>query len=176
MATQKKINQVETYTKKFQDAKSIFLADFRGIDVAMVTELRKQFRDAGVEYRVIKNTLAKRSFANAGITGLDDQLVGPTAFAYSNTSATLPIKVIQEFNKKNEKNKITLSVKGCLFEGKVFPPEQAQALASLPTREELIAQLLGALQSPLGQVLSLLQASSQKLLGALWAVKNLKSK
>jgi large subunit ribosomal protein L10 len=176
MATQKKINQVETYTKKFQDAKSIFLADFKGIDVAAVTELRKQFRDAGVEYRVLKNTLAKRSFAKAGITGLDEQLVGPTAFAFSDTSATLPIKVIQEFNKKNEKNKIALSVKGCLFEGRVFAPEQAEALANLPTREELIAKLLGALQSPMAQVLGLLQANGRKLVGALQAVKSLKSK
>jgi large subunit ribosomal protein L10 len=176
MATQKKIDQVEIYAKKFQDAKSIFLADFKGIDVAKVTELRKQFRDANVEYRVIKNTLAKRSLANAGIEGLDDQLVGPTAFAYSDSSATAPIKIIQEFNRQNVKSKVTLAVKGCFFEGQIFAPEQAEALANLPSREELIGKMLGVLQAPMSQMLAVLQASGQKLVGVLQSLKNHKSK
>jgi large subunit ribosomal protein L10 len=176
MATQKKIDQVETYSKKFQDAKSIFLADFKGINVEKVTELRRQFRKADVEYRVIKNTLAKRSLAKAGIEGLDEKLIGPTAFAYSDTSATAPIKIIQEFNKQNAKSKIALTVKGCLFEGKIFSPEQAEALASLPSREELMAKLLGVLQAPMSQMLAVLQASSQKLVGVLESLKNKKSK
>ena len=175
MATQKKIEMVEIYSKKFREAKSIFLADFKGINVAQVTELRKQFRDANVEYRVIKNTLAKRSFSNAGIEGLDEHLNGPTAFAFSDRDATAPVKIIQEFNKQNIKNKISIEIKGCLFEGKVFNPEQTEALAKLPTRDELLAKLLSTLQAPMSQMLTVLQATSQKLVGVLGSLKNQKS-
>jgi large subunit ribosomal protein L10 len=175
MATQKKIDVVEEYAKRFQDAKSIFIADFKGINVAQVTELRRQFRDANVEYRIIKNTLAKRSLANAGIEGLDEHLVGPSAFAYSDTDATAPIKVIQKFNRQNVKSKISLTVKGCLFEGRIFSPEQAEALAMLPSRDELLANLLSTLKAPMSQMVNVLQAGGQKLVGILESIKNQKS-
>jgi len=175
MATQKKIELVEEYTEKFKNAQSIFLADFTGINVAQITELRRAFREADVQYRVVKNTLAKRSLDAAGIEGLDEHLKGVTSFAYSDKDAVAPIKVINEFNKKLKKENIALTVKGCVFEGRIFDAEQADQLASLPSREVLLSQLVGLLQSPLSKFVGVLSATGQKLVGVLQAVKNQKS-
>jgi len=175
MPTQKKIELVEEYTQRFKDSKSIFLADFSGIDVAETTELRRSFRAANVDYCVLKNTLAKRSFANAGIDGVEDMLRGMTAFAFTDSDPVAPVKVINDFNKKLPKDRSQLVIKGCIFEGQVFGPEKADALASLPSREVLLAQLVGMLQSPLAKLVGTLQNSGQKLVGILEAVKNQKT-
>ena len=100
MPTQKKIEQVEEYREKFKSCKSIFLADYSGINVAETTKLRRSFRAANVEYCILKNTLAKRSLKDAGIEGMDEMLVGMTAFAFSDEDAVAPIRVIKEFNKQ----------------------------------------------------------------------------
>ena len=175
MPTPKKIELVEEYTKKFKSSKSIFLTDFSGINVANTINLRRSFRDAQVEYYVIKNTLAKRSLQQAGIEGLDDMLVGMTAFAFSSNDAVAPVKVIKEFNKSQPKESKPLVIKGCLFEGKVLGPDQVEALSSLPSREVLLAQFVGMLQSPLAKLMGTLQGSGQKLLAVLEQVKMQKS-
>jgi len=175
MPTQKKIEQVAQYTQKFRNSKSIFLADFSGMNVAQTTELRRQFRKARVEYCILKNTLARRSLKNAGIEGLDTILKGMTSFAFSEHDAAAPIKVIKDFNKTLSKDNKSLIIKGCVFEGKVFGAEKVDALANLPSREVLLAQLMGMLQSPMSRLLAVLQASGQKLIGVLESVKNVKS-
>jgi large subunit ribosomal protein L10 len=175
MPTQKKIELVDQYALKFKQCKSIFLADFTGMNVAQVTELRRQFRKAKVEYCVLKNTLAKRSLKNAGIEGLDQLLKGMTSFAYSEQDATAPIKVIKDFNKTLSKEQKSLVVKGCVFEGRIFGADKVEALTNLPSREVLLAQLVGMLQSPLSRLLLVLQASGQKLVGVLTGVKETKS-
>lgn len=173
MATQQKIELVDLYTQKFKDAKSIFLTDFKGMSVEQANDLRRAFRDAGVEYRIIKNTLARLSFKNAGIEELNDYLVGCTSFAFGEKDPVAPVKVIKEYTKKNKDVKI--SIKGCIFEGKVFGAEQSDALAELPTREALFSQLLSVLQAPMSNLLGVLQASGQKLVGVLESVKNTKT-
>ena len=175
MPTQKKIELVEEYSQKFKESKSIFLTDFSGINVANTINLRRSFRDAKVEYYVIKNTLAKRSLQKAGIEGLDDLLVGMTAFALSDTDAVAPVKVIKEFNKSQPKEGQPLVIKGCLFEGKILNPDQVEALASLPSREVLLAQFVSMLQSPISKLMGTLQASGHKLLAVLEQVKMKKS-
>jgi len=175
MPTQKKIEVVEKFTEKFKNAKSVFMADFGGITVAEADKLRRSFRNANVEYKILKNTLAKRSFDNAGVDGIDHLLSGMTGFALSDSDPVLPIKIINDFNKSLPKDKKGLVIKGCLFEGKVFGPEKADELAKLPAREVLIAQLLGMLQSPMSKLLTVLQGTGQKLVGTLHAVKNQKS-
>ena len=175
MPTQKKIDTVSEFSQKFKDAKSIFLADFTGINVEQTTELRRTFRKAGVEFRVIKNSLAKLSFDDAGIEGMSDMLSGVTSFAFSSDNSVAPIKVITEFNKILKKANKELVVKGCYFEGKIFGPEHVEALASLPSREELLAKLLGTLQAPMGKLLATIQATGQKFVGVLEAVKEQKS-
>lgn len=175
MPTQKKIELVEEYTEKFKESTSIFLADYSGIDVANTTELRRSFRAANVEYCILKNTLAKRSFQSAGIEGIDELLTGMTAFAFTSSDPVAPVKVIKEFNKKLKKDQSNLVIKGCVFEGKVFGPEQADAIAELPTREVLLAQFVGLLQAPLSKLLSTLQNTGQKLVGTLEEVKKQKT-
>ncbi len=175
MPTQKKIETVEEYTQKFKNAKSIFMADFGGMNVAQANKLRRSFREANVEYKILKNTLAKRSFEDAGIEGIDQILSGMTGFAMSNDDPVTPIKIIKDFNKSLPKDKKGLVVKGCLFEGKVFGPEKADELANLPSREVLLAQLLGMLQSPMSKLLGTLQGTGQKLVGTLESLKNQKS-
>ncbi len=175
MPTQKKIDMVGEYTQKFKNAKSIFMADFGGINVAEANMLRRSFREANVEYKIIKNTLAKRSFDGAGIDGIDHLLSGMTGFALSENDPVAPIKIIKEFNKTLPKDKKGLVVKGCFFEGKILGPDKADALANLPSREVLLAQLLGMLQSPMSKLLAALQGTGQKLVGTLEAVKNQKS-
>ncbi len=173
MATQQKIEIVDRYTQKFKDAKSIFLADFKGMSVEETTDLRRAFREAGVEYRIIKNTLARLSFKNAGIEEMDDFLTGCTSFAFGDADPVAPIKVIQEYTRKNKNAKIV--VKGFLFEGKVFGANQSDALASLPTREVLLGQFMNVLHAPLTNLLGVLQATGKKLAGVLESVKKQKS-
>lgn len=175
MPTQKKIELVEEYTEKFKGAKSIFLADFSGINVADTTALRRSFRAANVEYCVLKNTLASRSFEKAGIEGVDEMLRGMTAFAFTDNDPVAPVKVIKDFNKKFKKDRDALLIKGCIFEGNVFGPEKAEVLANLPSREVLLGQLVGMLQSPLSKLIGTLQSAGQKLVGALEEVKKQKT-
>lgn len=175
MPTQKKIELVDEYSQKFKGAKSIFLTDYSGINVENTNELRRSFRAANVQYCILKNTLAIRSFQDAGISGLEEMLQGMTSFAFTDTDPVAPIKVIKDFNKKQNKNAGSLVVKGCLFEGKIFGPEQADALSKLPSREILLAQLLGLLQSPISKLLGTLQNTGQKLVGVIEEVKKQKT-
>lgn len=174
MATQEKNDIVELYSQKFKDAKSIFVADFKGMNVAEANELRRTFREAGVEYKIVKNTLAKLALHKSDIKDLDSILEGPSAFAFSDQDPVAPVKVMKEFLKKNKK--VNLTIKGCLFEGKFFQAEQADALAELPSREALLSQLLGVLQAPMSNLLAVLQANGSKLVGTLESVKETKSK
>jgi len=175
MPTQRKIELVEEFSEKFKASKSIFLADFSGINVAETTKLRRSFREANVEYRVLKNNLAKLSFKDAGIEGLDEMLTGMTAFAFSDDDAVAPVRVIKQFNKQVPKEAKPLIIKGCVFEGQVFGPDKAEAISNLPSREELIAKFIGLLQAPLSNLVNVLSGSGRKLVGTLEAVKSQKS-
>jgi large subunit ribosomal protein L10 len=175
MPTQKKIELVEEFSEKFKSSKSIFLTDFSGINVAETTKLRRSFKEANVEYYVLKNTLAKRSLENAGIDELAETLQGMTAFAFSEQDAVAPIRVIKEFNKQVSKNNKPLVVKGCVFEGKVFDAVQADALSKLSSRTELISQLVGMLKAPMSNLVGALSGTGQKLVGTLESLKLQKS-
>ena len=145
MASEKIINQkkeeVASLAAKMKEAKIILLADYRGINVADVTELRAELRKSNSEYRVIKNNITKRALAEAGIEGLEDKLVGPTAVIMSNEDYLEPSKTIYEFTKNNEYYKI----KGGVIDGKVMTAEEIITLAKLPSRETLLSMLAGAL-------------------------------
>lgn len=168
MPTQKKIELVEKYTEKFKDAKGIYLADYSGIDVQTVTGLRKQFRDADIEYKVLKNRLAKRALNNAGISELDDYLKGVNVYIVDYADPVSPAKIIKEFNKKKE----TLQLRAVFVEGQVLSSEEAKKLADLPTREVLLSQFVGLLQAPMTKLAATLQGSMQKLARTLDAVKD----
>ena len=134
---------VAEVAEKLRSSASTVIADYRGLTVAQVTELRKQLREAGVEFKVIKNTLTRRATAETELTELDQHLTGPTAIAFS-ADAVAPAKILSEFAKKNE----NLKVKAGVVEGRVVDAEQIKALAQLPSREGLLSMLLSVLQAP----------------------------
>ncbi|WP_062751240.1 50S ribosomal protein L10 [Shouchella tritolerans] len=132
---------------KLRDSKSTVIVDYRGLNVAQVTELRKQLREAGVEYKVYKNTLVRRATAEAGLTGLDEHLVGPTAIAFGVDDVIAPAKVLNEFAKNNE----ALTIKTGVIEGNISTAAEVKALAELPSREGLLSMLANVLQAPVRQ-------------------------
>lgn len=135
---------VSEVVEKLKGSACTVLADYRGLSVSQVTELRKQLRDAGIEFHVIKNTLTRLATAEAELTELDEHLKGPTAIAFSTGDVVAPAKILSQFAKKNEH----LKVKAGVVEGKVVGIEDIKALADLPSREGLLSMLLSVLQAP----------------------------
>ena len=158
MASEKIINQkkeeVSKLAEKMKEAKIILLTDYRGINVADVTELRAELRKSNSEYKVIKNNITKRALAEAGIEGLDELLEGPTAVIMNSEDYLDAAKAIYNFIKDNEFYKI----KGGVIDGKVMTTEEIITLAKLPSRETLLSMLAGAL---LGNISKLAVALDQ---------------
>ncbi|TDQ34698.1 50S ribosomal protein L10 [Aureibacillus halotolerans] len=130
---------------KLRDNKATVFVDYRGLNVSQVTELRKQLREAGVEFKVYKNTMTRRAVEQAEISGLDEELVGPTAVAFSAEDVVAPAKVLNNFAKTNEALKIKIG----LIEGNVTSADDLKALAELPSRDGLLSMLLSVLQAPM---------------------------
>ena len=136
-----KEKEVNELAEKIKAAKIVLLTDYRGISVEDVTNLRADLRKSNTEYTVIKNNITKRALAEAGIEGLEDKLVGPTAVIMSSEDYLEPSKTIYEFTKNNDYYKI----KGGVIEGKVMTAEEIITLAKLPSKETLLSMLAGAL-------------------------------
>ena len=171
MPTPQKEQIVKEMTDKFSQAQSIILADFTGIDVNTLTALRKRFREANVEYRVVKNTLARLSVRHAGIEGLEEYLVGVNSYAISYDDPTKPIKVVEELKKELDDK---FKIKAAYFEGRVIGPDRVAELATLPSREELLAQFVGLLNSPMSKLVATLQGAMVKFVGVLKALEESK--
>ena len=152
MASEKVLNQkkeeVSKLATEMKEAKIILLADYRGINVTDVTDLRTKIRNVNGKYAVIKNNITKRALAECGIEGLDDKLTGPTAVIMSSEDYLEPAKAIYEFTKDNDFYKI----KGGVIEGKVMTAEEIITLAKLPSRETLLSMLAGALLGNISKV------------------------
>ena len=166
------MNQTEKQTivtelvRKLQAASSVYVTDYAGLNVAQVSDLRRRLRKAGVEYVVIKNTLAKRALKGATVEGLDSHLKGPTALALSK-DASGAAKVLSDFAKEFQKP----SVKGGVVDGRAVTPVEVKRLASLPPREVLLAELGAAMQAPMAGFLGVLQSLMSNFAGALEALK-----
>jgi large subunit ribosomal protein L10 len=165
---EQKIEQVELLAEKLKKVKVAVLTDYRGLTVSQMQDLRTRLRGGEVEYRVVKNTLARRAADAAGHGGLKDEIKGPVAIAFGYGELSVPPRLINEFVRST---RLKLEVVGGLVEGRVFTPEQVKQLADLPSREVLIAQLLGTLQSPVAQLVGIMQTPLQQLLGVLNAYK-----
>jgi large subunit ribosomal protein L10 len=157
--------------EKFEKAQGIIFYDYRGLNVEEVTDLRNQFRAAGVEYHVIKNSMLRRAADMLEIKGLDEHLAGPTAVAFGFNDPVAPAKVLTEFIKKL-KNKT--EIKSGLLSGKVITVAGIQSLADLPPKEQLLAQLAGTLNAPIAGFARTLSGIISKLGYALNAVKEQK--
>ena len=142
---EEKVQAVNEIASKLRSSQTTVIADYRGLNVAQVTELRKQLREAGVEVVVLKNTLTRLATAKENLTELDQYLTGPNAIAFSENDVIAPAKIIAEFAKKNDK----LEIKGGVIEGKVVSADDIKALAALPSREGLLSMLLSVLQAPM---------------------------
>ena len=165
---EQKAEQVQLLTEKLKKAKVAVLTDYRGLTVSQIQELRGKLRGADVEYRVIKNTLAQRAAEAAGYPALKDELKGPVAIAFGYDDLSIASKLITEFIRTT---RLKLDVVGGLVEGRVFSADQVKQLADLPSRETLIAQLMGTLQSPVAQLVGTMQTPLQQLMGVLNAYK-----
>ena len=136
---------VQAIADDIKDAQSVVLVDYRGLTVAQDTELRKQLREAGVIYKVCKNTMMKRAFEGTEFAGLEEYLEGPSALVVSKDDATAPARIICKFAKTAE----ALDVKAGVVEGNVYDAAGINELSKVPSREELLSKLLGSLQSPI---------------------------
>ena len=154
---------VETLTGKIQEASSVVFVDYKGINVAQDTELRKLFRDAGVEYTVVKNTLTRFAAKNVGYD-FDEVLNGTTAMASTTGDPIAPARIVCEFAKKN---KNTLSIKGGVVEGSVLTADQLNGFGELPSKNALVASVLGTFLAPISSLAFVLdQIREQKSGGA----------
>ena len=165
-AIEKKQVVVSEIKERLDSATSVVVADYRGLSVEEVTELRKQLREAGVDFKVLKNTLVKRACNDAGIKGLDDVLKGPTAIAFSE-DAMAPSKILFDFAKSHK----LLEIKGGLLEDKAVEIAQLKALADFPSKEVLLSQVAGAFAAPMQTMASLFAAPIRDLVGVVNAVK-----
>lgn len=136
---------VDEIAEKLKTSKSTVVVDYRGLNVAEVTELRKQLREAGVDFKVYKNTMSRRAAEAAELAGLNDALTGPNAIAFSYEDVVAPAKIINDFAKKHE----ALEIKAGVIEGNLASVEDVKALAELPSREGLLSMLLSVLQAPI---------------------------
>ena len=136
---------VQAIAEDIKDAASVVLVDYRGLTVAEDTALRKQLREAGIVYKVCKNTMMKRAFEGTDFVALDEHLEGPSAIAISKDDATAPARILCKFAKDAK----ALELKAGVVEGTVYDVAGLTELSKVPSREELLSKLLGSLQSPI---------------------------
>ena len=151
---------VSDIVKKFQDAQSVIVVSFSGLSVEAVTALRAQFRQNNVEYCVLKNTLVRRALHELNIEGLDDVLNGPSAFAFGMSDTVSPAKIVNDFITKNKTE--ALQIKAGLMGTEILSDAQIKELATVPSREVLLARLLGSLQSSIAGFVRVLDAIAKK--------------
>lgn len=150
--------------EKFRKAQSAILADFQGLAVAEITNFRKMAREAGVEFKVVKNTLASIATKRVGIEGLDRFFEGPTGVAFGYEDPVAPAKVIDTFSKTGRRE---IPFKGGYIPGKLLGPDEVKALALLPGRKELLARVVGTLEAPIAGFHRVLAANLRGLAIAL---------
>ncbi len=136
---------VQAIVNDVEGAQSIVLVDYRGLTVAQDTALRKELREAGVVYKVCKNTMMKRAFEGTELAALDEHLEGPSAIAISKDDATAPARILCKFAKDAK----ALELKAGVVEGTLYDNNALLELSKVPSREELLSKLLGSLQSPI---------------------------
>lgn len=161
-----KQTQVRELTEKLKAAKGVVLADYRGLTVEQDTKLRKSLREAGIDYQVVKNSVIHFAAQDAGLEALEPFLNGPTALAISTVDPVAPSKLLSKFEKDFEK----FELKGGIVEGKVIDVDGVKAISNLPSKEELIAKMLGSMKSPLNGLVNVLNGNIRGLVVALNAI------
>jgi large subunit ribosomal protein L10 len=173
MKRQEKEAVAAEIAEKVSRAKSLYFTDFTGLTVEQANELRREFRKSGIDYRVVKNTLARKALERAaGYDKVSQSLTGPTAIAFGYTDPISPAKIIRKFIEKHEKP----TVKVCVVESLVYDGSKLEELSKLPSRQELVASILGSLQSPVIGIINAIQALPAQIVGVLQAIEEKRSK
>jgi large subunit ribosomal protein L10 len=158
---------VTQLTEKLSQSPNIYLTDFTGVSVQSITDFRRKLRAAGVEYTVVKNTLALRALEAASVSGVDDAFAGPTAFVFAGDDPVGAAQVLDEFSKKHD----AFTVKAGLVEGRRISESDVKKLASLPPRDELLGQVAGLMQAPLQSFVGALDGLLYQMVGVLEALR-----
>jgi large subunit ribosomal protein L10 len=162
---------VDALTEQIKGSPNVFVTDFTGLNVLRMTELRRRLRGAGVEYVVVKNTLAQRAFAANGVNALDGHFAGPTGLVLSGGDPVAGAKVLADFAKEFEKPAIKIG----LVDGKPLTADQIRRLADLPSKDVLLGQLAGYIQAPMAQFAGVMNAMLYQMIGALEALRTQRS-
>ena len=170
MNKQTKEALVAEFAEKLKSAKAAFLADYRGLNVEQANALRRKLQTIGVEYRVIKNTLLRLAAKDTDVACLDEHLVGPTAIALATEDPVAPAKALVEFAKQNN----VFELKAGMLNGKLLAAADIKALAELPSREELIAKMLGSMSAPATNFVGVQAAVPRSFVQVLAAIKDQK--
>lgn len=163
----KKEAEVKALEERFRAAKSAILTDFRGLNVAEMTALRNLLRKSNIEYRVIKNRLAKIAIKNTSLADLDPLLSGPNGISLGYDDPVTSSKLLSQFLRSTS----NLDIKGGVIEGKLYKKNEILAIAELPPREVLIAQVLSGMASSLGRFMQVLNGPIRQFVGTLEAIR-----
>ncbi|MFQ6676456.1 MAG: 50S ribosomal protein L10 [Fidelibacterota bacterium] len=161
---------VDRIAEKMRQARGIYFTRYLGLNVGEITELRRRFFRDGVEFEVVKNTLARRSAEKAGYDGLDEVFRGPTAIAFSYDDPVSPARVLKEFQASHDLPEL----KALIFEGEVMDRGVFNRIAALPGRGEILTRLLGRLSAPMTQLTRVLKGAMVGLVSALHQIKESK--
>ena len=153
--------------ERLSQSPNIYLTDFTGVTVQSITDFRRQLRERGVDYTVVKNTLALRALEAASVSGVEDVIAGPTAFVFAGDDPLAAAQVLTEFSKKHD----DFMVKAGLVEGRRINADEVKRLASLPSRDEMLGQLAGLMQAPLQSFVGALDGLLYQMVGVLDALR-----
>ncbi len=170
MARPDKEAAVKELEKEFSKAKSMVMTDYIGLDVAEMTELRSKLREAGVDYKVVKNTLATIAANNSDLSEINDFFRGPTAIAFGIEDVVSPAKILDEFSEDHE----VLEIKGGYLNGEVISKEKVESLAKIPSREELLAKAFASMKAPITGFVNVLSGNMRNLVSVLSQIKDQK--
>lgn len=170
LTREQKEARVEELKKQLESKTSVLLGDFTGMDVATATEIRQRFREASVEYRVVKNSLAKLAMEEMGFGALGERMTGPNGFVMTEGDAAAAAKIMVEFEKSSKTPQIRVGI----IDSAIVTPTEIRAIAELPPREVLLAQIAAGFQAPVAGLARLLNELSRKLVATLDAVREQK--
>ena len=167
MPNKKNQTDVKVLADKFKAMKGMIMTEYHGLSVSEISELRSELRKCGCEYLVVKNTLSKIALKEVGLETVNQYFDGPTAVVVESTDPVEPAKIVSEFAKKYGK----FVVKAGLLDGKILGAAEIKSLASLPSKEVLIAKMLGSMMSPISGFVNVLQGTTRNLVCVLNAIK-----
>ncbi len=170
MKIEEKKQFVEQLRTRFEKSRVVILTDYKGLDVASMTELRSKLREAQVEYEVVKNTMLRMASEGTGVEVIKDSFKGPSAVALSYTDPVAPAKILTEFAKKNDKLEIRVGV----LNGKALDLAGIKALSALPSREELLAKVLATMLAVPTSLVTALSDVPRRMVNVLQAIKDQK--